>query len=324
MISANIVGGLGNQLFIIFNAIAYALRTKHPFIFVETDQHGGNGGNGCIQRPTYWKTFLRGLSKNLIKEFPPGIKTQRIEECGFQYKPTGLQKSNMGCVYVFDGYYQSYKYFQDEFAQICEMIDIDQYKKWAEQWFQTHHLEPNNTISMHFRIGDYKKLQHCHPLMTYEYYEKSLDHVINQNSGKDLYQPITILYFCEESDIQDVLCIINALMDKFPQCNFVNINSLPNESINNSTLCDYEQMILMSICKYNIIANSTFSWWGAYFNKTPDKIVCYPSVWFGPGIPAIVDDLFPDQWTKITGEPRLRETLVSLKIPSFIGNLRFP
>jgi len=306
MISANIVGGLGNQLFIIFNAMAHALRTKHPFIFLETDQHGGNG---CIQRSTYWKTFLRGLSKNLIKEFPPGIKTQIIQEHEFQYTPSNLQTDDIVCVYVFNGYYQSYKYFQDEFDQICEMINLVQYKKWAEQWFQTHHLEPNNTISMHFRIGDYKKLQHYHPLMTYEYYEKSLNQIMDKviDSGKDLYQdrdssqPITILYFCEEADIQDVLCIINPLIDKFPQCNFVSVNESTIVSINVSTLCDYEQMMLMSICKYNIIANSTFSWWGAYFNKTPDKIVCYPSVWFGPGIQAIIDDLFPDQWTKIKG-----------------------
>ena len=189
MISANIIGGLGNQLFIIFNAIAHALRTKNPFIFLETDQHGGNG---CIQRPTYWKTFLHGLSKNLIKKFPLGIKTQTILEHGFQYNPFRIQTDSNDCVYIFDGYYQSYKYFQDEFDQICEIIGIEKYKKWGEQWFQTHHLEPNNTISMHFRIGDYKKLLYYHPLMTYEYYENSLDYIVNQ----DTYKQKTILYFC--------------------------------------------------------------------------------------------------------------------------------
>jgi hypothetical protein len=60
---------------------------------------------------------------------------------------------------------------------------------------------------------------------------------------------------------------------------------------------DYEQLLLMSLTSHNIIANSTFSWWGAYFNNNINKIVCYPSLWNGSN--NNVKDLFPDSWNKI-------------------------
>ena len=65
------------------------------------------------------------------------------------------------------------------------------------------------------------------------------------------------------------------------------------------TIADWQQMLLMSICDHNIIPNSTFSWWGAYFNANPAKIVCYPNIWFGPGVAHDTQDLWPESWVKV-------------------------
>jgi hypothetical protein len=82
------------------------------------------------------------------------------------------------------------------------------------------------------------------------------------------------------------------LKSKFEDIKFVNIDS---------TIPDWKQMLMMSCCHHNIIANSTFSWWGAYFNRNPDKIVCYPNKWFGPALAnKTTDDLFPPEWRKIS------------------------
>ena len=56
-------------------------------------------------------------------------------------------------------------------------------------------------------------------------------------------------------------------------------------------------MLYMSLCRHNIIANSSFSWWGAYFNSNKEKIVCYPSVWFGNNMDT--RDLCPETWIKM-------------------------
>jgi hypothetical protein len=70
----------------------------------------------------------------------------------------------------------------------------------------------------------------------------------------------------------------------------------------NTDIPENEQMLCMSLCKNNIIANSTFSWWGAFLNNNKIKNIIYPSTWFGPGIsipPESLLDLFPSNWLKI-------------------------
>ena len=67
----------------------------------------------------------------------------------------------------------------------------------------------------------------------------------------------------------------------------------------NPILEDWEQMLFMSLCSHNVIANSTFSWWGAYLNNNLEKLVCYPEEWFGPKAENDTSDLFPNDWNKI-------------------------
>ena len=60
----------------------------------------------------------------------------------------------------------------------------------------------------------------------------------------------------------------------------------------------YTDLCLMSLCSDFIIANSSFSWWGAWLSKGVDKVVCAPSIWFGPNNAHLdTSDIIPDEWT---------------------------
>jgi hypothetical protein len=273
------MGGLGNQIFQIFATISYAIKSRNQFKFLNLETLGG--GSTTV-RYTFWNTFFSNLRPFLISELPP---VHIIREKGFQYKPLNLSEMIQRDVMIF-GYFQSYKYFQEQYSIICRIIGLEKMKDTLLRNLNISQDYLSNTISMHFRIGDYKKLPDYHPILKYKYYEMALSHIKNCNIN----QKFNVLFFCENDDIDDVSSIINTLKNKFPEFIFTR---------GNVSISDWEQMLLMSCCRHNIIANSSFSWWSAYFNLGNDKIVCYPSVWFGPASNNNTKDLCPPEWIRI-------------------------
>lgn len=280
MITCNLMGGLGNQIFQIFATISYAIKSRNQFKFLNLQQLGS--GSSTV-RYTFWNTFFSNLKPFLIKEIPLNIHV--IRENGFPYNELSIIDMVNTDILLY-GYFQSYKYFHSSYKVICKVIGLDNMKNKLLEELKLDKNDLEKTISMHFRIGDYKKIQDYHPLTTYTYYEKSLKYIKNNTQLEDL----NILYFCEDIDIDDVLDTVNKLMVKFPTFNFTR---------GENSLEDWEQMLLMSLCHHNIIANSSFSWWSAYFNSWEDKIVCYPSVWFGEKAKNDTRDLCPLEWVKI-------------------------
>jgi hypothetical protein len=146
---------------------------------------------------------------------------------------------------------------------------------------------------MHFRLGDYKKIQDFHPIMSIEYYINALNSVLNQRpTNNSVNNPIrTVLYFCEDDDFECVSEKIKELSRNFPRMTFERRSVLEE---------DWEEIIAMSLCRHNIIANSSFSYFGAYFNTQADVQVYYPSVWLGPAF-ATKDttQMCPPHWIKV-------------------------
>lgn len=170
--------------------------------------------------------------------------------------------------FIIDGYVQSYKYFDNYLPEIRKAFGFD-------------NLETNiGWCSIHIRRGDYLLYKTKHPVVTNEYLQAAQVKMMNEG----------IYNFKVFSD--DIEYCKNNI-PQFNLCEYIFITPSRSE------LSDFK---LMARCEHNIIANSTYSWWGAYLNNNPNKIVITPdeSNWFGIDNKKLdVSDLIPKKWIRI-------------------------
>lgn len=286
LLSCYLMGGLGNQLFQIFTTYAYGKSSQRKVVFPFTDILTTGR-----PRPTYWESFLKSIAKDTTGHDDINVSNEDLmnftiyKENGFEYKEISPMYQTIKNVMLY-GYFQSYKYFDQDKSEIIVAIQLDSQKDQIKEDY-SHLIDDVHTISMHFRMGDYKLNPDCHPIMTYEYYRNAMRLIL---SKRDPYAIYRVLYFCEKEDNRFVQVMINDLKAIYKNVDFVKVDD---------SIVDWKQLLLMSCCNDNIIANSSFSWWGGYFNESADKIVCYPDKWFGPGIKANTHDLFPNGWQVI-------------------------
>lgn len=284
MIHGLILGGLGNQLFKVFATIAYSIEHSQPFVFFYSKTVNG--------RTTYWETFLHNLKKYTIdsmnlSQFIP------IGTCMHNYEQLPPAESNKN--YSLQYYLQSHKYFEKHEKEIYKLIGWEQQRELVKTKYSHYLAEESvelkmNFISIHFRFGDYKQIQYCHNLLTLDYYKRAIEKVCSTFHAMNDPPSFTFIYFYEKEDESMVNNIIDSLRET------TGMKFIPVDT----NIPDWEQMLLMSCCHSNIIANSTFSWWGAYSNPHQEKVVCYPATWFGPSLANnIMDDMFPKSWYKI-------------------------
>ena len=221
-----------------------------------------NGNSVTVHRhvDVYRPNILRNLT------FGPTSTTVTHTEPFFHYNQIPYSQN-----LKLNGYYQSEKYFKHNRGRILDYFSIDDTsREYIEEKYGN--LLKNNTCSVHVRRGDYVGLSNIHPPCSLDYYNKSV---------KQMDSDTVFLVFSD--DIQ--WCKENF---KFSDLiHFVEGNP------------DYIDMWLMSMCKNNIIANSSFSWWGSWLNQNTNKEVIAPKKWFGPGVRHNTQDLIPETWTII-------------------------
>lgn len=166
-----------------------------------------------------------------------------------------------------NGYFQSEKYFNHHREEILKFFsptqDIIEKLKTKYPF-----IDKSNICSIHVRRGDYLRLPHHHPVCSSVYYGEAINYIGGNN---------VFLVFSDD---------IDWCKNTFKGSSFIFVEGNT----------DFEDLYLMSMCKNNIIANSSFSWWGAWLNKNPDKIVIAPNIWFGNAVTHNTKDLIPKTW----------------------------
>lgn len=280
MITIVLQGGLGNQLFQIFTTIAYAIKTNQPFYFIYSKSLTLG-----IERSTYWDSFFSHIKQHTIINHPNNFVFNKITENGFHYTPINdLITTNGAIINQLNGYYQSYKYFVEVQDIIYKMIHLDELRTTISQQYPQF---IGFDVSMHFRLGDYLEKQYYHVVQPLTFFISSLTLMITKDPTIK-----RVLVFNEQNDEHNVdLHYMKHIKAQFTHIEFVVIDyNIP----------DWSQMLIMSLCNHNIIANSTFSWWGAYLNTKLDKIVCFPRQWFGLGLVHYnLNDLTPQTWIRV-------------------------
>ncbi len=175
-------------------------------------------------------------------------------------------------IYIY-AFYQSEKYFENIKEIIQRDYTFDPVAVQNTSFFEQ--IKNTNSISIHIRRGDYLNNSSVEDICTMSYYKNAIQEICKRITCPTFFIFSNDIPWCKEN-----LPLENAV--------FVTGNTGRDS---------YKDMQLMSYCRHNIIANSTFSWWGAWLNSNPNKIVIAPDRWFN-GVDG-TKDIIPEGWIKV-------------------------
>lgn len=268
LIIVKLIGGLGNQMF------QYAFGRNLS----------GRLGVQLKLDISGFETYrLRRYSLgalNIVEAFASNHEiamSPHVSEVGFAFDPRALLLPD-GC--HLDGYWQSEKYFAGCDEILREEFSVRTALKGPSVEL-AQRMRSQTSVSLHVRRGDYVANPHTaavHHVCDAEYYERCIDYM-----GGKLENPEFFVFSDEPEWARENLRI-----------------PYPTTVVShNDVLSDYDDLRLMGMCDHHIIANSSFSWWGAWLNPSSEKIVIAPRLWFGPSGPQDTQDVVPSNWVRM-------------------------
>lgn len=283
----NLKGGLGNQLF--QWAFAYAISRKYNEIVkfdassylsddlreLEIEKIVGQielASENEISSVKREQHFVAKLMRKCRTLFLPFHKRNIIEEQSYLYNEKLLLDLSPNA--YLDGYWQNEKYFLSfKEALLSKLVFTN---KGNEFELYRDKISSTNSISVHVRRGDYikdKRITNIHGVCSIEYYKNAIKEMSNSISNAHFYIFSNDQAWCKE-----------------------NFDFISNITFVDKTKSVFEDLELMTLCKANIIANSSLSWWGAWISSNENVIA--PKKWFNES-PIDYSELVPKRWKKL-------------------------
>lgn len=259
IVNTRLIGGLGNFLFQIANAYCYAKKTNKT-LSVSTNDIWQVHKNLSEYKNNFFKDIEFVNSHN--------INFTEYSEPNFSYDEIPNIDGNV----KLHGYFQSENYLHNYEEDIKSMfLSNDCVISLKEKYKDL--LENNITCSIHVRRGDYLQHQDIHFVQSINYYMRAV---------KLMPKESVFLIFSDD---------IEWCKNNFPD--------IPERFVYIENQKDFEDLYLMSLCDNNIIANSSFSWWGSWLNRNENKIVVAPKLWIGSPTKYNTKDLYCKDWIKL-------------------------
>ena len=267
MVIVKVLGGLGNQMF----QYAYAKALEIRGFNVELDVSGFKNYklHGGYQLDKYQINLQGAKTSTILFCKINRLKTVKEKNLLFNSKLLSLK----GNEYV-KGYFQTEKYFSEIRSTLLTQFTLPSEIENSTQNYKKEITAAESSCSLHIRRGDYisnSKSNAIHGTCSLEYYKKAIQTIEEKHNN------VTFFIFSDAiSWVKENLVLKNAV--------YINHNCVPHEDI-----------YLMSLCKNNITANSSFSWWGAWLNKNDYKTVIAPKLWFT----SKENEIVCENWIKI-------------------------
>lgn len=289
MILIKLQGGLGNQMFQYAFATIVAKKNASK-VLLELSSFSCYKKHGYSPRTFELSIFNNkynfSVSNNLSLFTNLSLLDCFKKKIGLNY-PKIFEESNLdyseeaNClktpVYA-RGYFQTAKYYigYEDVVKGLFKFEIDKLSKVNTDLIPI--LKNEGTIAVHIRRGDYikdVKTNQFHGVCCIEYYEKAIAFVTSKIKNP------TLVFFSDDM--------------KWVKGNFKHLNYNTLYINHNKDKDNWMDMFLMHICSHNIIANSSFSWWGAWLNENPNKMVVAPKKWF-QSEQEIIHSIIPKEW----------------------------